>query len=117
MKYIINRSKWKNARWGKGATRMLNAEGYMCCLGQICKQMGMPDVQLLDKGTPHSAGCTDRLLMNNRGVNNHLSCDAMATNDHLAFSDEQREAELVKMFGDVGVEIVFEGEYAAPVKD
>lgn len=37
MKFVIDRSKWKNARYGKGWTELLNRQGYMCCLGQVCE--------------------------------------------------------------------------------
>ena len=41
IKVLIDRSKWRTGSWnpnrtGKGSTQLLNAEGYMCCLGFIC---------------------------------------------------------------------------------
>jgi hypothetical protein len=37
---------------GRGATSLLNEEGYMCCLGQFSAQCGMPEPLLLNVGMP-----------------------------------------------------------------
>lgn len=38
---------------GKGKVALLNKEGYMCCLGQWCKQLGTSDEDLLGRQEPH----------------------------------------------------------------
>ena len=54
MEFIIDRSKWrcggqgKNSR-GKGSVKLLNNEGFMCCLGQTCSQTGIENEDLLNK--------------------------------------------------------------------
>lgn len=59
MKFTIDRSKWRcggsdySTKRGDGATTMLNSNGYMCCLGQICTQLGVPAQHL--RGTPFAS--------------------------------------------------------------
>lgn len=57
MEYVLDVSKWRCGNggpfsMGKGFTRMLNPEGYMCCLGQFALQAGVSQTQLLNKGHP-----------------------------------------------------------------
>jgi hypothetical protein len=52
---IIDRAKWRTGgnspiQTGVGRTRLLNKEGYMCCLGFRCHQMGIPEKDLLKAG-------------------------------------------------------------------
>lgn len=60
MNYILDVSKWRcgsvgvnessddniGNRLGKGSTKFLNQQGYMCCLGQFAKQQGVDDAYL-----------------------------------------------------------------------
>jgi hypothetical protein len=55
--YTLDVSKWRCGnlgpnQLGDGGTRMLNAKGYMCCLGQFASQKGVEDGILLDAGFP-----------------------------------------------------------------
>ena len=47
MKLRINRNTWKSGSCGEGSTMLLNRQGYQCCLGQVCSQLGVPDDRLL----------------------------------------------------------------------
>lgn len=54
--YTLDVAKWRCGgdgpnRLGEGKTRMLNNEGFSCCLGQFAKQVGVADY-LLGWGTP-----------------------------------------------------------------
>lgn len=57
--FEIDRSTW---RFGGdkydgvfGVTSLLNDKGYMCCLGQICSQLKVPKVCLIDNAEPVNA--------------------------------------------------------------
>jgi hypothetical protein len=59
-KLVLDYSKWRcgggvdnSYSLGEGDTRLLNNEGYQCCLGQWCSQIGMHN-ELLGKLTPRS---------------------------------------------------------------
>ena len=55
MKYIIDRSKWVCGGYESlGASRLLNDQGRMCCLGQVCKQGGVDDSLMEDRESPES---------------------------------------------------------------
>ena len=61
-KFIIDRSKWRcggnlsdggtNLR-GEGITYLLNNQGFMCCLGQVAKQCGVDEYDLLETEYPY----------------------------------------------------------------
>jgi len=42
-----------NTGTGQGNTKLLNDEGYMCCLGQFAHQAGVLKEELLDHSYPH----------------------------------------------------------------
>ena len=42
-----------NTGTGQGNTKLLNDEGYMCCLGQFAHQAGVSKEELLDHSYPH----------------------------------------------------------------
>lgn len=66
MKYILDVSKWrcgegdekenKTNNLGFGQTELLNDEGYMCCLGQFAKQVGVSDSSLKGNAVPSDVG-------------------------------------------------------------
>ncbi len=64
-------SKWSSGgdghfSTGIGPTRMLNSEGYMCCLGQFAQQVGVKEQNLLGKTTPdHVAKHLDKIYDDN----------------------------------------------------
>lgn len=54
---ILDYSKWRcgddgENKVGSGTTALLNDQGFMCCLGQWCQQLGAPDNELLNNGEP-----------------------------------------------------------------
>jgi len=115
--FIIDRKRW--VRGGRtlqkeyGLAYMLNQEGNMCCLGQICKQAGCSDEQLNGLGTPRSVvGCSpeapvpDVLLPNEQGG---LACRMMAVNDDESIDDDHREALLIELAATAGWTLRFEG--------
>lgn len=55
----LDLSKWRcgedgglDNELGKGETILENKKGYMCCLGQFCKQIGVPSFSLKQVGAP-----------------------------------------------------------------
>ncbi len=49
----VDRRKWKNGYRGMGSSLLLNAEGFMCCLGFAAKRLGYSDEEILDQGAPY----------------------------------------------------------------
>lgn len=84
---------------GAGRTRLLNKEGFMCCLGQFSLQLGATELDILDWGKPSSAGLSIPEL------NDNLSYDAIGINDNERLTTEQRIAELKELFSKHGFEI------------
>jgi hypothetical protein len=117
---IIDRSKWRTGSHGKGITQLLNKEGYMCCLGFRCYQMGIPKKDLLGKKAPCSLSKNweiPDLVDISLGCNTDLSQDAILINDkHTLINDKQstnkdREKQLTKLFSDYGITVEFTGSY------
>jgi len=120
MEFIIDRSKWRcggtlehNSK-GLGKTRLLNSEGYMCCLGQVSKQLGCSDESLLFTETPYSINddeidkVRDVLLTDNR-YHNNLSLKAIDINDDNTIIKE-KEVLLKELFKEHGHSITFIGK-------
>lgn len=53
MKFTINRNYWYRGR-GSTDSMLLNSEGSMCCLGQICRQLGIDKDRIRYQRTPWS---------------------------------------------------------------
>lgn len=125
MKFIIDRSKWRcggeeglNVQ-GKGPTRLLNREGYMCCLGMCMEQVIGYRGSLVDTGEPCE---TDEEVPPFTRVdsdeeygdileNSVLSDAAMTLNDATDTTREEKEGLLTSLFAEHGHEIEFVGEY------
>lgn len=131
MKFTIDRSIWrcggdshyyKNGKGhGRGLTELLNSQGYMCCLGQVCHQAGVPKAKLLHAAYPTSVKLNEynelisflRAPWVDTGYykNSELGQDAVDINDSTRLTLEEKEVELTKVFAEHGHEIVFTGEY------
>ena len=114
---IINRAKWRTGeggetQTGKGDTQLLNKQGYMCCLGFRCQQMGVPRKLLLEEGTP---GCIRGWdipdLIDDDGNNTEFSQTAMELNDAQDMSRITRERKIKDHFETIGVTVEFIGDY------
>lgn len=130
-KLIINRSKWRtggeaedgnSAYTGKGPTQLLNSDGFMCCLGMVCEQMGIPRTHFLDILHPEDVlGLAKFESINNFLVyksdvreeysNTLFACNAMNINDDVNITSEEREAKLKEHFATKGIEIEFINDY------
>lgn len=107
---IIDRSKWKTGICGLGATRLLNKEGFMCCLGFISKAVlrkrkKNSTKSIKNKSTPACVNVSipDLNMPSNNDlnkdimINSPLSINAMCINDNLDPIDI-KEKELKKLF-------------------
>lgn len=114
-KFIINRSVWKCANHGNGATALLNEYGFMCCLGQVSSQLGVTDGELLHRATPAMCDHTDKIniLVHHdcQEYNSQLAVDAIALNDDATIDRKTREAKLQKLFKKNGYDLEFVGDY------
>lgn len=136
-KLIIDRARWRTGGHetlgdsvitGIGQTRLLNKEGYMCCLGFACEQSGVPKDALLNKASPsciseESEEFThgyDKALLNSKLLsqnvegffrNSDLSDSAMNINDSISLTIEKREFEIKELFSKNGIEVEFINEY------
>lgn len=129
MDFTIDRSKWRcgggddgdRAR-GTGATLLLNEEGYMCCLGQFCQQLGVDG--LLRRATPDVLHRLDKrdltplvgILVNQengRFYDNDLCQLAVEINDDHECNDAERETALTELLAKHGHTLRFVGEYGS----
>jgi len=123
--FTIDRATWRcgqegDFKRGKGDTALLNKEGYMCCLGQIARQCGFDDEQLMDTAGPDGietgevTGFLRQHDIDDDGgyryvLNTRLAADAMDINDDKDLTHEQRETKLKALFAQEGYEIKFVG--------
>jgi hypothetical protein len=120
---IINRAKWRTGgdptpigfSTGKGATALLNGEGFMCCLGFRCHQMGIPKKDLLSISSP--GGITTDWdipdLIDSRGDTTFTN-EAIGINDNCGITSEEREKQITEHFATIGVTVEFKGKYVKP---
>ena len=122
-KYIIDRSRW---RWGgpyydekRGYTRLLNQEGFMCCLGFLAKQCGCSAQRILNVPVPRKinwkvAGLDRKALsdlLTPDGAHSEFSSIAIDINDAVDLSKEDREDRLIGLGKNHGIELEFISEY------
>lgn len=116
-KYIIDRSKWRcggdgfSAK-GKGVTKLLNSDGYMCCLGQTSRQEGISDSDLLNRNNPSCVGkdvgpFATYCSKFNDYESTLLARDAIRINDNTEILNEERERRLIELFSRHDLELEF----------
>ena len=117
----IDRSKWRcggegASAKGKGETELLNAQGYMCCLGQMMlKGYKVPKKLLLGATIPEETGKVVGPLTRNSGWLEGMTEDtpttdkAMAINDRRELTQKQREQELRTLFREENIDLKFVG--------
>lgn len=132
MKFVIDCNKWicgnphypvlpgdVNCRLGSGSTRMLNRFGYMCCLGQVCGQLGFTEEQMMELGEPHEVFCSGYKPQINflceKGeedgeeyfINSAFSVKAMEINDATTTTVREKIDLLTAHFKEAGHELEF----------
>jgi hypothetical protein len=100
----IDRKTWRHsgdASVGKGPTKLLNKEGYMCCLGfisQYPKLMGLGEPYELDIDIP---------FLTEDGKNTQVTTRAMRINDDEYSSMAHKEEKLIELFeGIIDIEFI-----------
>lgn len=123
MRFTINRATWRcghnsdnpKNKHGWGLTHLCNTAGFMCCLGQIAEQLGLPQKSMIQIAEP----CDTRRVMaplTQKDAwddldNTILSICAMRINDDTTTTLQEKEAALIKLFLSEGHELTFTGEY------
>jgi hypothetical protein len=113
IKVTIDRSKWRtgvgyHSATGLGTTKLLNSEGFMCCLGFCCKALGCSDDDIMNIISPavvYSSNIYGSSLKDSQFTHNAI---------HINDSDltrEVKEQRLLELFKDSSFEIEFTGEY------
>ena len=117
---IIDRNRWVHAgRENAGKTKLLNDEGYQCCLGFYCEQSGIPRSLLRNRTVPVEDSSWREAV-----PALYQTCDvppwhpawlslfcanAIRLNDDVSLRDEEREQGLIDLFRENGIELVFIG--------
>lgn len=120
LEVTIARSNWNRAipkveyREHFGPTALLNEEGNMCCLGFVCKAMGISDEQMADRAYPQSTGLEIPQLTQfydeSYPRDSALSCAAAAINDNPAIPPKEKEKQLKNLFLEKNIKLKFVGE-------
>lgn len=122
MKFTVDRATWRCGNYGPykkgmGSTKLLNEEGFMCCLGQCALQLGATKEQILDAFGPTQLPMQLSFLSipsEDSGLTlTNLSIQAMNINDSNNFTPKNREELLIQAFARDGHELEFVGEYNA----
>lgn len=120
---IIDRSKWRTGgdmpgnRTGKSDTQLLNKQGFMCCLGFRCNQMGIPKKHLLDQATPENLSdlydIPDLIKRDDydRWEDTKFTNEAIRINDNERITSKEREKAIKEHFATIGVTVQFKGKY------
>jgi hypothetical protein len=131
MEFIIDRSIWRcggdnndspNNEKGLGQTALLNTQGFMCCLGQVSKQLGATETMLLDHGEPcdvEKLFDLDKqfILLDEDGLRTRLTIDAMSINDDCGINLKEREKQLKNLFSEHVVKLKFIGKSVSNKKN
>jgi len=118
VKFTVERSRWRNAAHGIGNVLLLNEDGYKCCLGFVCEQLGVRSI--LNRSSPKTLEVPvddfnhwDVVWGVSHWENTELSKKAILINDDVCLTDQEREAQLIELFKKHGHELIFTGEYDA----
>lgn len=126
MKFTIDRSRWVSGvpHWGlhsenttgMGETSLLNEHGFMCCLGFVCRQLGLHSTDIYERGAPdflilEAQDPLVPILLDDKGNPSRLTALAMNINDDNGLTPAEREQQLIALFKEHGHEITFEGKY------
>lgn len=103
----------KNNYLGVGHTELLNCQGYQCCLGQFCEQLGISKELLFRRMNPASvyglSGGKSITFVKLDGLNraycNLLAISAIEINDNMDTTISQKVIALQKLFKEHGHEI------------
>lgn len=117
--FTINRATWRCGRNGPhshgiGDTKLINDEGFKCCLGEIGLQCGVPRGKLIYQPNPCQViepTRTYAAMLIGKFSHTLLGAAAMGINDDPRLTRPQREAKLKALFAKSGYLIRFTGRY------
>ncbi len=132
--YYLHVDKWRcggdvgdSSQLGTGPTKMLNNQGYMCCLGQCAEQRGVHPTYLMSNSDPDGVSRMlkenfadsnyDQLMLKNpspvrlRTNNSSFAVEAMRINDALRFTKSERAQALVDHFAKHGYRLIVVDPY------
>lgn len=106
-KLILDYSKWRcgedgNYSLGEGDTKLLNAKGFMCCLGQWGLQCGIPEEDML--GNEEPIECYTKVPLF-EGDGRNLVIDAIDINDNSKTTTEEKIELLKERLKQEGIEL------------
>lgn len=80
----LNIDKWNcgQGQLGKGYSKLLNEEGYYCCLGQFLSQVGIRDEEILNRNVPYSFSKGAYLFVKPNGLLTPLGTQIIDVNDN-----------------------------------
>lgn len=115
MKFVIDESKWRcgmrgkpGCRLGVGNTYLLNEKKFMCCLGQMCLQLGVPEEKIRLNSSPTNVRDVQiKYLKNREGYDSELSEKAMEINDDQETTVEEKKRKLRSLFKRYRHQVVF----------
>jgi hypothetical protein len=101
----IVRSKWRTGdsgenATGKGETRLVNKNGYKCCLGFIACEFRPHNKKIVDYCYPNECDFDIPDLKTLGGNDSSLTNSAVAINDDMDTTVKQKEVALKKLFKD-----------------
>ena len=117
IKNVIDRSTWRfggssmhQPGTSYGPTRLLNNQGYMCCLGQFCINHGISKKDILNITTPYKLQIGNKITV--PGLEDVEFCDRCRDiNDRSGLTNSERENKLIKLAAENDQEWSFVGEY------
>jgi hypothetical protein len=115
-KLVLDYSKWRcgslgHNALGEGCTRLLNTEGYQCCLGQWCSQIGVPESSLLNRCRPADLNIsicylTEQLQLSDKIIyNTSLAKRLMLINDNTMTTPFKKIKELEELLSDHNIKL------------
>lgn len=115
---IIKRSKWLTPEKSLGAgSYLLNEMGLMCCLGFAAIKLGLTEDEIVgytyiastdvDNLDNFSQFCQRNSLVANGIGNTKLSSEVAIINDDNQINNEEREKQLIKLFGENNIILSF----------
>lgn len=108
---ILDYSVWRCGlrgphQLGRGDTKLLNYENYMCCLGQISIQLNknIPKKLLLDREYPHAVEefHIPLLKKKNKNISSEFSMKAIIINDCKTTTPQEKIERLRGLFSQYG---------------
>jgi hypothetical protein len=98
---------------------LLNEHGNMCCLGFLCRQLGIEDILniAIPSDIPRSVSSFREMdfLFSQSESGKFYESIIINLNDHREKSNEERELVLKKLFRRNHIELQFHGQYPDPI--